>query len=111
MDEMSKTRTPLLDDDLFPLEDTFAERFAGFMARSDEQFMNEINARGEQFMKDLEREHDQDISDFLERVRQDPNPVGNFTPLEDITVLEESSEDGSDQGARKLSEMICKRTA
>lgn len=71
---MSKTRTPTLDDDLFPIldepEDTFADRFAELMARSDEQFMNEINSRSEDFMADLAREHDRDIENYLAKLKE-----------------------------------------
>jgi len=81
--------TPELEADLFPLEDPgpigelgedFADRFAELMIRSDQEFMNEINRRNEEFMRDLAREHDKDISAFLQRMREDPIGNGKFEP-------------------------------
>lgn len=70
--KMSKTRTPSLDDDLFPLDEPedFADRFADLMARSDEQFMNEVNRKSEDFMADLAREHDRDVEAYITTLKE-----------------------------------------
>jgi len=80
---------PELEANLFPLEDPgtinepeeeFADRLAELMTRSDQEFMNAVNRKNEEFMRDLAREHDKDISAFLERMREDPIGNGKFDP-------------------------------